>query len=115
VVISAALPSSGAIGENPNDLSLSLSLSYHDDLPSPEVAVLPHGRESTMDREPVVVPLSIDLIHHFSYTKTILRNPEMPKSQERTWNFIINPETTPTFFKLAQKLYHNQFQSNFFT
>jgi hypothetical protein len=52
VIISAAPPSSGAIGENPDNLlllfSLSLSLSYHDDLPSLGAATLLHDRESTM-------------------------------------------------------------------
>jgi hypothetical protein len=55
VTISAALPPSGAIDENPDTL-LSLSLSYHDDRPSPEAAAPPHGRKSTMDLEPGVVP-----------------------------------------------------------
>jgi hypothetical protein len=33
----------------------------------------------------------------------------MPKSQENPWIFLINLETTPTFFKLVTELYHNQF------
>jgi hypothetical protein len=55
VVIFATLSLSGAIGDNPNDL-LSLSPSYHDELLSPGAATPPHGCESTMDRELVVVP-----------------------------------------------------------
>jgi hypothetical protein len=56
--ISVAPPPNDVIGENSDDLlshSLSLSPSYHDDLPSPGAAAPPHGRESTMDREPAVV------------------------------------------------------------
>jgi hypothetical protein len=62
VAISTALPPSDDIGENADDLllllslSLSLSPSYHDDFPSPEAAAPSHGRESTIDREPTVVP-----------------------------------------------------------
>jgi hypothetical protein len=75
VAISIALPPSGAIGENPDDLlSLSLSPSYHDDLPSLGAAVPSHGHESTMHWDPVVVPWFIDPIHDFSYTKIIPRN-----------------------------------------
>jgi hypothetical protein len=29
-------------------------------------------------------------------------------------DFLINPETTPTFFKLAPELYHNQFAIFFY-
>jgi hypothetical protein len=48
VAISVAPPPSGAIGENPDDL-FSLSLSYHDNLPSPGATALSHGRESTIN------------------------------------------------------------------
>jgi hypothetical protein len=37
---------------------------------------------------------------------------EIPKNAkiiENPLDFLINPETTPTFFKLAPGLYHNQF------
>jgi hypothetical protein len=66
VSISTAPPLSGVIDENPDDLLLSLSSNYHGNLPNPGAAVPPHGHESTMDREPAVVPSSIDPIHDFS-------------------------------------------------
>jgi hypothetical protein len=58
VVVSVAPLLSGTISKNPDDLlslSLSLSLSYHDNLSSLGAAGPPRGRESTMDREPAVV------------------------------------------------------------
>jgi hypothetical protein len=48
VAIFAAPPLSGAIGENPDDLLLSLSLIYHGDILSPEAATPLHDHESTV-------------------------------------------------------------------
>jgi hypothetical protein len=70
VPISTTPPLSGVIGENPNDLP-PLFPSYYDDLPSSGAVVPPHGRESIMNRELVVVPCSIDPILDFSYTKQL--------------------------------------------
>jgi hypothetical protein len=49
VAISVAPSLSGTIGENPDDL---LSLSYHDDLPSPEAVAPHHGPR--VNRGPVI-------------------------------------------------------------
>jgi hypothetical protein len=95
VAISTAPPPSDAIGENADDLlllslSLSLSPSYHDDFPSPEAAARSHGRESTIDREPTVVPWSINPIHNFSYKKQFREIPENAKIIGKPLIFLIN-------------------------
>jgi hypothetical protein len=100
VSISTAPPLSGVIDENPDDLLLSLSPNYHGNLPNPGAAVPPHGHESTIDREPAVVPSSINPIHDFSIKKQF----------REALRFLISPEIAHSFFKIAPELYHNQFQ-----
>jgi hypothetical protein len=101
ITISAAPPSSGVIGENPDDLLLSLSLSYHDDLSSPGAVAPPHGRESTMDREATVVAWSIDLIHDFFYTKTILRNPRKCQNHKKPLDFLNKSRNNSYLFQIS--------------
>jgi hypothetical protein len=108
VAIFVAPPPIDANGENSDDL-LSLFPSYHDYLPSDRVAASAHGHKSTMDREPDVVPWSIDLIYDFFYKKQFQEISENEKIIGKPLDFLINLETTPTFFKLVLELYHNQF------
>jgi hypothetical protein len=49
----------------------------------------------------------------FFYIKTILRNPKNDKIAGKPLGFLINPETTPTFFKLALDFTIISFQSIF--
>jgi hypothetical protein len=100
MAISVALPPSGTIGENPDDY-LSLSSSYHNDLPSPKAAMPPHGHESTMDRESVVIRWSIDLIYDFFYKKQLREILENAKITRKSLDFLVNTKITPTFIKLA--------------
>jgi hypothetical protein len=86
----------------------SLSLNYHVNLLSPGAAVPPHGHESTMDREPVVVPSSIDPIHDFSIQFFFLRNPRKYQNHRKALRFLISLEIAHSFFKIAPELYHNQ-------
>jgi hypothetical protein len=77
----------------PLSLSLSLSMSYHDDLLSPGAVVPPHGPRGNCG----------PVIHRpypwfFVYKNNFEKSQKMPKSQESLRIFLINPETTPTFF-----------------
>jgi hypothetical protein len=85
----------------PTTSSLSLSLSYHDDLSSLGAATPPHGRESTMNREPSVVPWSIDPIHNFFYIKTILRNPRKCQNHMKTLRIFNKSRNSSYLFQIS--------------
>jgi hypothetical protein len=67
VIISTAPPLTGVISENPDNLLSLFELSQRPY--EPRSGYTTHNRESTMDRELIVVSWSKDLIHDFSYKK----------------------------------------------
>jgi hypothetical protein len=110
VTISVAPPPSDTIGENPDDLlSLSLSLSLWAIMMTswaierpcyPMVASSPCTESQPLSRDSYTRSMTFSIEKMWE----ILEN---TKVVGKPLDFLINKETTPTFFKLAPELYHN--------